>query len=516
MKVAVSSFLQDTSRRNSDILTVRIDFNVIMESTKRVNRKGARTVLGRASRPKKRPKPPNRHEMESETASTSASAKKLKGSEKEIPIKVEHGYRIINFMAIFSTLSEILKCKTCDGNINFAESSVRGLGFKLIITCEKCEPRYITSCPLINHAYEINRRIVFAMRLLGIGYNGLRKFCGIMDVSKVFNEKVYNDIISSIHCMSKSVTSVLLSEAATEEKRLTALAQDTSEPTGLIISGDGTWRKRGFSSSQGVVTLIGYYSGKVLDCAINSLYCKTCEYWKTKENTIDFETRVETHKDECCINHEGSAGKMEVDGAIEIFQRSEKLHGVKYQSYIGDGDCKTFKGIVDSRPYGDAIIITKKKCVGHVQKRMGARLRKLKKDTKGLGGRGKLTAKLIDELSMYYGLAIRRNKDSVENMKTEIWATLLHKSSTDAKPQHENCPPGPNSWCTWQVANANNQLSEYTHKPALPEDVNTSYYSDLRRTQCTKFIRTLSGRFHAKSKRKPQFINLVLCSETHI
>ena len=90
---------------------------------------------------------------------------------------------------------------------------------------------------------------------------------------------------------------------------------------------------------------------------------------------------------------------------------------------------------------------------------MGARLRKLKKDTKGLGGKGKLTAKLIDELTVYYGLAIRRNKDSKDNMKKAIWATLKHKCSTDDNPEHEDCPPGLHSWCTYQVAKACNSTS---------------------------------------------------------
>jgi len=39
----------------------------------------------------------------------------------------------------------------------------------------------------------------------------------------------------------------------------------------------------------------------------------------------------------------------------------------------------------------------------------------------------KLTAKVIDELSVFYGLAIRRNKDSAENMKKAIWSTLKHR-----------------------------------------------------------------------------------------
>jgi len=130
-----------------------------------------------------------------------------------------------------------------------------------------------------------------------------------------------------------------------------------------------------------------------------------------------------------------------------MFRRSVKLHNVKYINYIGDGDSKTNKDIVDAKPYGD-FIVAKKECIGYVQKRMGSRLRNLKKNTKGLGGRGKLTVKLIDELTIYYGLAIRRNTESVEKMRNEIWATLFHKISTDEKPQHEKCPAGADSWCS--------------------------------------------------------------------
>lgn len=58
--------------------------------------------------------------------------------------------------------------------------------------------------------------------------------------------------------------------------------------------------------------------------------------------------------------------------------------------YIGDGDSKTFKAISDAQPYGPNYLVKKRECIGHVQKRMGTRLRNLKKQHK-LGGRGKLT-----------------------------------------------------------------------------------------------------------------------------
>lgn len=101
---------------------------------------------------------------------------------------------------------------------------------------------------------------------------------------------------------------------------------------------------------------------------------------------------MQSHKETCSANHEGSSGK--VNGAIEMFKRSEDLHGVKYLSYIGDSDCKTYKGIVESQPYGENIMIIEKECVGYIQKRMGSRFRNIKKDKKGLEKRGKIDGKI--------------------------------------------------------------------------------------------------------------------------
>ena len=74
-----------------------------------------------------------------------------------------------------------------------------------------------------------------------------------------------------------------------------------------------------------------------MDLCIKSSYCKICEHWKQQKNTHEFEEWMETHKTECARNHEGSSGKMEVDGAVEMFKRSEALHGVKYLSLLRAG-----------------------------------------------------------------------------------------------------------------------------------------------------------------------------------
>ena len=68
---------------------------------------------------------------------------------------------------------------------------------------------------------------------------------------------------------------------------------------------------------------------------------------------------------------------MESAGAIEIFQRSINNHKLRYNNYIGDGDSSSFNKVVQSKPYGETFIINKLECVGHIQKRLGCRLRTL-------------------------------------------------------------------------------------------------------------------------------------------
>ena len=221
------------------------------------------------------------------------------------------------------------------------------------------------------------------------------------------------------------------------------------------VSGDETWKKRGFKSLFGVTTLIGYYTGKIIDLVVRSSYCHACAIWSGKSKTSpEYLAWQENHDEKACTKtHEGSAGSMEVESVKMMFSRSEELHGVIYGNYIGDGDSKTFSSILQLNPYGDELTVIKSERIGHVQKRMETRLRNVRKSKK-LGGKGKLTEALIKKLSTYYGLAIRRNVNSVIDMKKAIMATYDHIISTDDEPKHDNCPAGADSWCKWRKAEA--------------------------------------------------------------
>lgn len=96
-----------------------------------LNVEGKREAVGRACQSKKK-RPINRYLLEKQEASTSTSAKKLKGREfMDFDVNAFFGYRSINFVSIFSTISEVVKCKKCNGDINLTETFLRGLGFNL-------------------------------------------------------------------------------------------------------------------------------------------------------------------------------------------------------------------------------------------------------------------------------------------------------------------------------------------------------------------------------------------------
>ncbi|KYQ49219.1 hypothetical protein ALC60_11725 [Trachymyrmex zeteki] len=406
----------------------------------------------------------------------SSSAKKMKATSADIIINVTHCYRIIEFISVFAAISDISVCKTCKRKQTFGETGSRGLGFKIAVTCA-CGTVVINSGPFINNSFEINRRIVFVMRLLGVARKGINIFCGMMDLGCELSVRAYDGIIQQIHASLQKMYNDTCHKAVEEEKQYNE--KEEQPLTNLKVSGDGSWKKRGFSSLYGVTTLIGYNTGKVIDLLVKSSYCQICTYYKNdKDNPEYLEHKEDGH---CAVNHSGSSGKMEVDAVVEMFLRSEQLHGVRYSNYIGDGDAKTFKAILDIEPYGHEFKIKKNECIGHVEKRMGSRLRNIKKSAK-LGGKGKLTDVLIKKLTRYYGLAIRRNSDSVIEMRKAIMATFYHYTSTNEKPQHDGCPPGADSWCKWRVAQALGQ--EFDHPDPLHEDVQKHIrpiYEDLSR-----------------------------------
>ncbi|GFU47593.1 uncharacterized protein TNCV_2443151 [Trichonephila clavipes] len=98
------------------------------------------------------------------------------------------------------------------------------------------------------------------------------------------------------------------------------------------------------------------------------------------------------------------------------------------------------------------------------RKRVGSRLRKLKKNTKGLGGKRKLTDKFIDKLQNYYGITAepsaamldvskkcnRSNVGCLKKMQSAVITAFFHCCSSNQNPMHGQCQTVKDSWCKYK------------------------------------------------------------------
>ncbi|KAI8778561.1 hypothetical protein BgiBS90_021211 [Biomphalaria glabrata] len=110
-------------------------------------------------------------------------------------------------------------------------------------------------------------------------------------------------------------------EAAAEEFKASQPSSD------VTVSCDGTWKRRGFVSKNGVATLLSFNPG----------------------GAPKFVAWNANHAAEGDANHTGSSGAMESQGILQTFRRSQ-MYGSNYTGYLGDGDSKSYKTVADADP----------------------------------------------------------------------------------------------------------------------------------------------------------------------
>ena len=223
--------------------------------------------------------------------------------------------------------------------------------------------------------------------------------------------------------------------------------------------------------------MASWETGQVLDVEVLSKWCNQCQE-KKKEcpdtSSAQFLDWWEVHQSSCGQNFIGSSGAMEKEGALTIWKRSIEKHKLRYTTMISDGDSATFPALSRAEPYGKNHLISKQECVGHVQKRMMSHLKAVKlkphfsPDGKKvrMGGKGRLTDKLMKLFQCYFGKAIRSHPNDARGMKRAVMAIYFHSVSTDAHPQHHMCPTESISWCKHNRALANGDAPPLTNPPS--------------------------------------------------
>ena len=365
-------------------------------------------------------------------------------------------------------------CKSAKSRIAIFQKNLErnGLAEALVLRCLSCgaETPFNTSkkLPGKRGAFEVNRKSVLAF----CSRQRLVKFCTKFDLPPPMNKKPYNQHLKECEKVFTKETEKKLSSAASRLKKIIAPEDpskvitwiDGKEVTKISITVDGTWQKRGHTSKIGVVFILSVRSGEVLDYEVLSHICHECLAHKNLDKSSDsYKNWWKVHAQSCQINHTGSSGGMETEGAIAMFKRSLEKHRLVYTKFVGDGDSSCYGSVnkAMNEIYGTDYPVSKEECVGHVQKRMGSALTEFKKsmkgkklsDGKGVGGAGRLTDDVVKKIQNYYGFAIRQNKGNMMGMLTAIKAIKHHVIQEPCKSlaiQHRYCPSGKSSWCKYQ------------------------------------------------------------------
>ena len=120
---------------------------------------------------------------------------------------------------------------------------------------------------------------MLAFREFGRGYSGLCYFAMNMNMTQRVTKKNYTATNEKLLLAFVDAAKASMKIAA--EEIIESTPRDEMDVANCDVSIDGTWQKRGFSSRNGVVTIIGKYNGKCIDCQVLCKH-KSCQIWERK------------------------------------------------------------------------------------------------------------------------------------------------------------------------------------------------------------------------------------------
>ena len=397
-------------------------------------------------------------------------------------------YLIVDTELLKLFLSQLVLCKLCQGNVNIIHEVDKKQGFANYITvkclsdtCDwsntLCTSKTVKT-PKGRPPFDINLRSVIAFREIGKGLTAMKKYCGFMNMPNTMNKTAYKKLYKNCRDTYVKVATTSMQNAAAEIRHK-ELGETFTEDSiaDFTISTDGAWQRRGHASLNGIITVVSIDNAKCIDYVVLTKKCKQCQWWGTRKDNIEYSAFVAEH--DCPINHKGSASSMEPAGVLTCFERSIERNKLRYTTYIGDGDSSSYSTVSKADPY-KGTPINKGECVGHVQKRLGTRLRAMKKqmgktplsDGKTIAGQGRLTDKVMNKMQCYFGMAIRSNTSSLFLMKKGVGAVLFHCSTADSSAtRHMYCPRDENTWCRYWKAVNRGVGDTFEEKDGLPESI---------------------------------------------
>ena len=392
-------------------------------------------------------------------------------------------YLIIDIEEMQRNINSVASCKVCGESLRILEKerSRYGLGCKLNISCSNsdCKNTNATfnSTPKVGKAFCINKQLVLASTLCGTGRSGAAKLTATLNVGTPITGKPWAKATREIESASHELRDASCANAINraKEQELAFSAQTDCDSHVEISTGfDGSWKRRGWNSCEGIVSAISEKTAEVLDVQFLVRSCIECNKLASASQSgeidqLEYLSRMVDHNEICQFNHEGSSQSMESAGVLQIYSRSrDSSH--RYNPFVGDGDSSAYTKVSIEKPYGPTYFIRKDECYVHIIRRMSRALRKCKADMKKqrVKGVAKFTTKVMQTLVNFYGLAIRQHKGDADGMAKAVRAILGHyQENLD----HTDCPTGSELWCNFQKDAARNTRTHRPIKNPCPKEI---------------------------------------------
>ena len=140
------------------------------------------------------------------------------------------GFRLIE-MNILSDVISLLGCPSCahTGTLKLRDifSKKRGFSRFLKIKCDNCMFAHeIFTSPGVktsndshqrsSHSTEINARMVYGFRSIGVGFESISKLCGFLNMPTGMTQTSYTNMSNQIKWASKTVAEKSMSDAAAD------------------------------------------------------------------------------------------------------------------------------------------------------------------------------------------------------------------------------------------------------------------------------------------------------------
>ena len=408
---------------------------------------------------------------EGEQQAQSTEVLREREQDTEETVRIE-GSRIINIDKLKQYMNDLtIHAAQCGGAFTLAGETREGLASILAGRCSVCNHTIsLETSPKVKgpkqyRRWECNLAAVWGQMVTGGGHSHLEETMSVLGVP-VMSKKSFINTERDIGGWWKQMLEKSMIEAGEEEKRMAEERGSFHDGVPAItVIVDGGWSKRShkhsYNANSGVGIIVGKETGKLLHIGVRNRFCTACTQNIPKE------------KHACFKNWNASSSEMEADIIVEGFINAERVHGVRYTQFIGDGDSSVYPTLIQRVPrWGHAI--RKLECANHACKCYRGALEKLVQDNPSYKGSGGLTMKMRKRLVSGARCAIKmRSSEQDRQLGVKLLKRDLTNGPNHCFGNHDHCSP---DFCTTARERLSHDDSHLIQE--TPEPVESNGYED--------------------------------------